>query len=111
MKQKNKITTCGYFLRRLRDSNFIAIRLFKDYGMQDPRKWTIVVDPTGASVFITCYVNKEYVGEVFFEINDGGCKFPKNYNLKTQSMEIVITTLLEKKIPQKSDDGVFVKKQ
>ena len=47
MKQKkNNITTGGYFLNRLRDSGFVAIRLFKDYPISDPRKWTIMVDPS-----------------------------------------------------------------
>ena len=111
MKQdhKNKVTTGGYFLNRLRDSGFIAIRLFKDYGVHDPRKWTLMVDPGGQSVIITCYVNKENLGDVYFEFNDGGNKFPKNYNLKTQSMEIVITTLIERGVSQKTPDSVFTK--
>lgn len=109
--KKNNITTCGYFLRRLRDSGYIAIRLFKDYGQADPRKWTIMVDPAGSSLMITCYLNKENNGEVCFEFNDGGNRFVKNYFLKTQSMEIVITNLIEKNIPQKDETSVFVKKE
>jgi hypothetical protein len=109
MKKKNNITTNGYFLNRLRDSGFIAIRLFKEYGMHDPRKWTIMVDPSGYSLLITCYVNKEFEGDVVFEFNDGGNRFPKNYNLKTQSMEIIVTNLIEKGVPQKTEDNVFVK--
>jgi hypothetical protein len=108
-KNKNNITTNGYFLNRLRDSGFIAIRIFKDYGDHDPRKWTIMVDPSGHSLFITCYVNKESVGDVVFEFNDGGNRFPKNYNLKTQSMEIIVTNLIEKGVPQKTEDSVFIK--
>jgi len=106
---KNKITTGGYFLRRLRESGFIAIRLFKEYGQADPRKWTIMIDPGGYSLIITCYQNKESVGEVAFEFNDGGNKFTKNYNLKTQSMEVIITNLIEKGIPQKTEDSNFLK--
>lgn len=94
MKSKNNITTAGYFLNRLRDSGFIAIRVFSDYSVSDPRKWTMMVDPGGHSLFITCLINKEVQGEVHFEFNDGGNRF-KNYNLKTQSMEIIITTLIE----------------
>jgi hypothetical protein len=109
MKQrKNSITTGGYFLSRLRDSGFIAIRLFKEYGMHDSRKWTIMVDPSGHSLIITCYVNKEAPGEVIFEFNDGGNKF-KNFNLKTQSMEVIITTLIERGVPQKQEDSNFIK--
>lgn len=110
-KYKNNVTTCGYFLRRLRDSGYIAIRLFKDYGQADPRKWTVMVDPTGSSLLITCYVNKDNQGEVCFEFNDGGNRFVKNYFLKTQSMEIVITNLIEKGIPQKDENSLFVKKE
>ena len=107
--KKNNITTGGYFLSRLRDSGFIAIRLFKDYPIHDPRKWTIMVDPGGHSLIITCYVNKDFQGDVYFEFNDGGNKFLKNYNLKTQSMEIIVTTLIEKGIPQKTEDSNFIK--
>lgn len=108
-KTKNSITTNGYFLNRLRDSGFIAIRLFKEYADHDPRKWTIMVDPGGHSLIITCYVNKEYPGDVVFEFNDGGNRFIKNYSIKTQSMEIIITNLIEKGVPQKTDDSVFIK--
>ena len=108
MKHKNNITTGGYFLNRLRDSGFIAIRLFKDYGQHDPRKWTIMVDPSGHSLIITCYVNKEAPGEVIFEFNDGGNRF-KNFNLKTQSMEVIITTLIERNVPQKQEGSNFIK--
>jgi hypothetical protein len=108
-KSKNSITTGGYFLSRLRDSGFIAIRVFKDYPIHDPRKWTIMVDPGGHSLFITCYVNKESPGEIMFEFNDGGNKFINNYKLKTQSMEIIVTTLIEKGIPQKTEDNIYTK--
>lgn len=107
---KNKISTLGYFMKRLRDSGFITIRLFNKYSYQDPRKWSVIVDPGNRSVVITCYENKEYKGDVSFEINDGGNQFPKNYNLKTNSMEIIITTLLEKKVSQRIDGDEFVKK-
>jgi len=109
MKTKNNITTGGYFLNRLRDSGFIAIRLFKDYGQHDPRKWTIMVDPGGHSLLITCYVNREGPGDVQFEFSDGGNKFTKNYNLRTQSMEVIITNLIEKGVPQKKEDSNYIK--
>jgi len=108
---KNKISTMGYFLKRLRDSGFIAIKLFNAYGVQDPRKWSIAVDPGNSTVIFTCYENKEFKGDVYYEINDGGNLFPKNYHLKTNSMEIVITTLIEKGVSQKVDDDPFLKKE
>lgn len=110
MKKSNKITTAGYFIKRLRDSGFVTIRTFMKYSEKDPRKWTLMIDPGGHSLTITCYENKDFLGDICFEFNDGGNKFPKNYNLKTSSMEIIITTLIEKKIPQKQEDGPFNKK-
>tara|TARA_B110000495_G_C22784434_1_gene458670 strand:+ start:131 stop:487 length:357 start_codon:yes stop_codon:yes gene_type:complete len=109
MHKKNKVTTGGYFLSRLRDSGFIAIRLFKEYSDADPRKWTIMVDPSESSLMITCYQNKDNLGDTMFEFNDGGNRFPKNYNLKTQSMEIIVTTLIERGISQKVDGSGFIK--
>lgn len=108
--KNNNIATAGYFIKRLRDNGYITIRLFSEYSMADPRKWSVVVDPGGQSLVITCYQNKEFKGDMYFEFNDGGNKFPNNYKLKTQSMEIVIMTLVEKDIPKKEDGGVFEKK-
>lgn len=101
MKIKNQITTQGYFIKRLRDSGFDTVRLFDGYGVQDPRKWTLLIDPKGISLLLTCYENKEFKGDVIFEFHDGGNRFPKNWNLKTDSMEIIITTLVERGVPQK----------
>jgi hypothetical protein len=106
---KNNITTQGYFVKRLRDSGFVVVKLFDQYGQHDPRKWTVMVDPSNTSVMITCYQNKEFRGDVLFEINDGGNRFIKNFNLKTQSMEIVITTLIEKGVGQIEKDSVYKK--
>jgi len=107
---KNSIATQGYFIKRLRDSGFITIKLFDKYAQHDPRKWTVMVDPENSSVMITCYQNNEYRGELYYELNDGGSRFPKNYNLKTQSMEIIVTTLIEKNVNQVSVDSAFMKK-
>jgi hypothetical protein len=107
---KNSISTQSYFIKRLRDSNFITIKIYDLYSPRDPRKWTIMVDPEQTALLVTCYQNKEFRGDISFEFNDGGNKFPKNYHLKTQSMEIVVTTLIERGIPQKDNDGSFEKK-
>ncbi len=106
---KNSVSTQGYFIKRLRDSGFVTIKLFDGYAQHDPRKWTIMVDPSNTSVIITCYQNKENLGEILFEFNDGGNRFIKNFNLKTQSMEIVITTLIEKGIEQIKNDSEYRK--
>ena len=55
---KNKIRTAGYFIKRLRDSGFIVIKSFFRYSKSDPRRWTVIVDPSNASVFVTCFTNK-----------------------------------------------------
>ena len=107
---KNKVTTQGYFIKRLRDSNFIVIKIFDAYPIHDPRRWTVMVDPGGQSLFVTCYENKDFRGDIVFEFNDGGNRFLKNYNLKTSSMEIIITTLVEKGITQKDENCSFQKK-
>lgn len=104
---KNNVTTQGYFIKRLRDSGFVVVKLFDKYAQHDPRKWSIMVDPSNTSVIITCYQNKEYKGDVLFEFNDGGNRFIKNFNLKTQSMEIVITTLIERGIGQIQSDSEY----
>ncbi len=93
-KTKNSIKTPSYFIKRLKDSGFIVWKLFDNYGIQDPRCWTLLIDPKGSSVFITCYLNKEFKGDVMFELNDGGQKFPKNFSIKTESLEVIITHLL-----------------
>jgi hypothetical protein len=92
---KNKITTPGYFLKRLKDNNFNTFKIFKDYAEGDPRRWTVLVDPSGSSVFITCYENSAFEGDIMFEFSDGGQLLPKNFSLKTNSIEVVVTKLLE----------------
>jgi len=98
--QKNKITTLSYFIKRLKDCSFQTWKITDCYAKSDPRKWTILIDPGNSSLFITCYENKDFKGEMMFEFNDGGRLFPRNYSLKTSSMEVVITILIEKGIKQ-----------
>lgn len=100
MNSKNKITTLSYFVKRLKDSDFNTWKICDNYNISDPRKWTIMVDPGNTSVFITCYENKDFKSEKMFEFNDGGRFFPKNFSLKTHSMEVIITTLIERGVPQ-----------
>ena len=80
---KNKLKTPSYFIKRLRDNGFIVIRLFSVYSKEDPRQWTIMVNPSEASVLITCYINKENLNEVLFELNDGGKRITKNFFIIT----------------------------
>ena len=91
----NKLTTLGYTLKRLRDSGYIANKLFTDYGEADPRSWTIIIDPGVASVFCTCYINDPYIGESFFELFDGNQYIPGKLNLKTSSFEVLVEHLVK----------------
>jgi hypothetical protein len=90
----NKLKTPGYFIKRLRDNGFVVIRLFSVYAKGDPRRWTVMVNPSESSAMITCYANKNDLGEILFELNDGGCKIPKNYSIKTDSIEVIIDYLI-----------------
>lgn len=95
---RNKISTAGYFIKRLKDNGFITHRIFSSYAESDPRRWTILIEPGNSSVYVTCYENKDTFKEILFEINDGGIRFPKNYSIKTSSIEVIVTTLLSKGI-------------
>lgn len=108
-KTKNSIKTPSYFIKRLKDSGFIVWKLFDTYGIQDPRCWTLLIDPKGSSVFITCYLNKEFKGDVMFELNDGGQKFPKNFSIKTESLEVIITHLLNAGVRNNASNSPYWK--
>tara|TARA_R110000868_G_scaffold273487_2_gene532673 strand:- start:1687 stop:2127 length:441 start_codon:yes stop_codon:yes gene_type:complete len=92
---KNKVKTAGYVIKRLRDNGFIVIKCFAFFAKQDPRLWTVLINPGEASVFLTCFLNKEKIDEVMFELNDGGRFFPRNVFLKTDSIEVLVQYLLE----------------
>jgi hypothetical protein len=98
----NKITTLGYFLKRLRDSGYYAHKLFTNYNEADPRAWTIVVDPGGTSVMCTCYTNVSYIGDDCIELYDGGQFIPGRLKLKTSSYEVFVETLVRYNINNKA---------
>lgn len=105
-QRKNKITTQSYFIKRLKDNKFITYKIFDEYTQVDTRRWTILVDPGNASIFITCYENKDFRGDVMFEFSDGGQLFPRNFSIKTNSMEVIITTLIERGVSQRTINAV-----
>lgn len=110
-RQQNKIKTPGYFIKRLRDCGYGVIRLFQSYAEHDPRRWTVMVDPGNASIFITCYTNKDFNNEIMFEFNDGGCIFPKNLSISTESIEVIVQQLVERGIqPIKQEDPFYAQK-
>ena len=91
---RNKLRTPSYFIKRLRDNGFIVIKLFNVYSKSDPRQWTIMVNPSEASVLITCYTNRDTLNETLFEIHDGGKRIPKNFYIKTDSIEVIVDYLI-----------------
>ena len=101
---KNKITTCSYFIKRLRDSGYVADKVFGEFSYTDPRSWMVIVDPTVGSVFITCYNNHNEMGEEYFEMHDGGQYIPERFKIKTSSIEVVIEYLVKFGINNKASD-------
>lgn len=99
---KNKITTQGYFIRRLRQSGFFVSRVYDRYSDDDNRRWTIVINPTKDSLLITCCDNGEWPYRGLYEFSDGGRKFPKGYHINTDSVEVIIAHLLQFQIEAKS---------
>lgn len=107
---RNKIDTPGYFLKRLRDSGYITIKIYSDFAPEDDRKWMVAVSPSKDTVFITCYRGNEN-GRTLFEINDGGNKWPRNYFLKTSSINVIIEELKTKEITLSDSDSKFYKEK
>ena len=99
--KKNKLKTAGYFIKRLKDNGFVTLRIFDKYNEADPRKWTILVDPSGSSVYITCFENTPFKGEYLFNFSDGNQNFKGNFSLKTDSIEVVVHRLLNNNVEQK----------
>ena len=99
-KNKNNVTTQGYFVKRLRDNGFYVIKLFDRYANDDHRKWTVLINPKSDSLVITCNDNGDWPYRGLYEFNDGGRKFPKGFHINTDSMEVVVKHLLEFKIEQ-----------
>lgn len=99
---KNRVTTCSYFIKRLRDSGYVVDKLFNDYADSDPRSWTSIVDPTVASILVTCYNNHNDLGEEYFEMHDGGQFIPERFKIKTSSIEVIVEYLVKFNINNKA---------
>ena len=105
---KNKITTLSYFVKRLKDCGFNIWKICNNYAQSDPRKWTIMIDPGNAAIFVTCYENRDFKSEKMFEFNDGGRLFPRNFSLKTSSIEVIVTALLERGVTQITVEDKYI---
>lgn len=100
----SKINNQSYFIKRLKDSGYVVYKIFDDYNTSDPRKWTILIDPKVSAVYITLFEDAGRFGdEDYFEFNDGGRYVPKNFKLKTDSMEVVINHIVNFNINNKVD--------
>ena len=110
-KRKNKLSTPSYFIKRLKDSGFVVLRMFQAFTIGDPRKWIILVNPGQENILITCYENKEFRGDIMFEIHDGGVRFPKNFSIKTDSMEVIVQHLVEKGVSTDPKTSKFFKEK
>jgi len=102
---KNKISTQGYFNKRLKDNGYIIWRIFDKYSIGDHRKWTILLNPGYHSVYITCIVNMESVNDTpVFMFDDGGVYIRRDLKIKTDRIEDILTHLIESGITADADD-------
>lgn len=92
---KNNIYTPSYFMKRMKDNGYGIWKIFDKYGPHDSRYWTMLIDPGGYSVWVTCHLNREELKDVCFEINDGGVRIPRNFIIKTASVQTFINNLLQ----------------
>jgi hypothetical protein len=98
---KNNIATKGYFVKRLKDSGYETWMIFDKYSETDPRKFTLLIDPTGAAVYCTCYENLSEIGDILFELHDGGQYIPFRLRIQTDSFEIIVKHLTQYGIVRK----------
>ena len=108
-QKKNKLKTPGYFIKRLKDNDFVTLRIFNKYSESDPRRWTVLIDPSGSSVYVTCFENTPFKGEYLFQFNDGNQLFKNNLSLKTDSIEVVVQKLLKCGVRQKAESDFLNK--
>ena len=103
--KKNKISTLSYFVKRLKDSGYVAWKLVNNYPIEDVRKWTIIINPGRESVLITCMVNHDGRGvSPAFDIYDGGFRCRKNFTIITDSFEVVANNLIQLNITPDSTE-------
>jgi hypothetical protein len=98
---KNKLAKQAYFIKRMRDSGYAVGKVFEAFSETDPRSWTIMINPSVASVFCTCYANHgeargiDLDSTCYFELFDGGQFIPSRIKIDTSSFEIIIEHLLK----------------
>lgn len=98
----NKVTTLGYFRKRLKDCGYDCVDAFKNFCDTDPRSWCVVIDPNKASIFCTCYINFPELGNNYLELYDGGQLIPGKIKIQTSSFEVFVEYLNKLNICNKS---------
>lgn len=106
----NKLTTLGYFRKRLKDCGYNSIEVFRNFCETDPRAWTLVIEPGKASIFCTCYVNFPELGDSFFELYDGGQYIPGKFKIQTISFEVLVEYLNKLNITKTVEDKLNTNK-
>lgn len=98
---KNKLAKQSYFIKRLRDSGYSVAKIFDKYSTTDSRAWTILINPSDASVYCTCYchhgeaMNVNEDSMCYFEFYDGGQFIPSKIKIDTNSLEVIISRLIK----------------
>lgn len=82
-------------MKRMKDNGYGIWKIFDKYGPHDSRYWTMLIDPGGFSVWVTCYFNREELNDVYFELDDGGNRIPKKLLIQTASIETIISNLMK----------------
>jgi hypothetical protein len=93
----NKISTLGYFKKRLKSCGYEILDVFKDYGEMDSRVWTILINPGKESIYCTYNQNVNRVGDDYFSFYDNG-RYIRNLNIATDSIEVIVNHLMERNI-------------
>ena len=86
-------------------NNVFDVNINTEYGVADPRRWTVLIDPSGSSVYITCFENKPFLGEYLFAFDDGNVNFRPGFSLKTDSIEVVVNRLLANGVSQREQSS------
>jgi hypothetical protein len=105
----NKLKTAGYTIKRLKDNGFVVFKMFNAYSAVDPRRWTIMINPGAASVYMTCHHNKDNLNEILFELDDGGNNFNRGFFVKTDSIEVIVNELISKGVSNEPSTNPFYK--
>lgn len=106
---KNKIHTPGYVIKRLKDNGFVVWKIFNNYSESDSRYWTILINPGQESIYLTCHQNKDMLGDVVFEFNDGGNLFRNKVYLSTNSIEVIVNKLIKAGVNNIPNNNKFYK--